>query len=57
MKKVNGVIYLRTKVVIIRGHCVSTVIFTLNCDFASTFSHFAFLPLLFTNEGAIYPYF
>ena len=26
-----------------------------NCDFTSTFFHFVFLPLLFQNEGSVYP--
>ena len=27
----------------------------LNCDFTSTFFHIVFLPLLFQNEGSVYP--
>ena len=38
------------------GYCVSTLVFNPNCDFAPTFSYFAFLPLLFKYKGAVYPY-
>ena len=43
-------------VFLLRGYCVFTLVFNPNCDFAPTFSYFAFLPLLFKYEGAVYPY-
>jgi len=36
----------------VRGNCVFTPILNFNCDFTSTFFHFAFLPLLFGNEAS-----
>ena len=38
-----------------RDYCVLAPILTLNCDFTLTFSHFAFLPLLFHYEASVYP--
>ena len=42
---------------VVRGNCVSALIFNPNCDFTLIFVDFAVLSLLFTNEAAVYPYF
>ena len=40
----------------LRGYCVLAPILNPNCDFTPIFFHFVFLPLLFQNEGLVYPY-
>ena len=39
-----------------KGYWVLGPILNLNCDFTPIFFHFVFLPLLFQNEGSVYPY-
>ena len=42
---------------VVRGNCVSILIFNPNCDFTPIFVDFVVLPLPFPNEAAVYPYF
>ena len=58
LSPISGLLVKTNRIVVVYwGNCVSALTFNPNCDFTLIFVDFTVLPLLFTNEAAVCPYF